>query len=55
MKSLAFKDLESYTEEQIPSWVGICFLDLSKIDLSLKLISIVGYLYKFGEITNTLS
>lgn len=32
MKSLAFKDLESYTEEQIPSWVGICFLDLSKID-----------------------
>lgn len=31
MKSLAFKDLESYTEEQIPSWVGICFLDLSKI------------------------
>lgn len=31
MKNLAFKDLKSYTEEQIPSWVQICFLDLSEI------------------------
>lgn len=31
MKNSAFKDLESYTEEQIPSWMGICFLYLSEI------------------------
>lgn len=31
MVSLVFKDLESYTEEQIPSQVEICFLHISKI------------------------